>query len=61
MNVLFLRKTVLNKNNFDIINSFFHCKAENFSEHPHIGLGVMGPSATLRQVLEVKHYLHGWC
>jgi hypothetical protein len=50
-----------NKNNFDIINSFFHCKSENFSEHPHIGLGVMGPSATLRQVLEVQHYLHGWC
>jgi hypothetical protein len=41
-----------NKNNFDIINSFFHCKAENFSEHPRIGLGVMAPSATLRQVLQ---------
>jgi hypothetical protein len=23
-----------NKNNFEIINSFFHCKAEKFSEHP---------------------------
>jgi len=24
-----------NKNNFEIINSFFHCYAENFSDHPH--------------------------
>jgi hypothetical protein len=23
-----------NKNNFEIINSFFHCLAENFSDHP---------------------------
>ena len=23
-----------NKNNFEIINSFFHCQAENFSDHP---------------------------
>jgi hypothetical protein len=27
-----------NKNNFEIINSFFHCWAENFSEHPWIHL-----------------------
>jgi len=25
-----------NKNNFEIINSFFHCWAENFSEHLRI-------------------------
>jgi len=24
-----------NKNNFEIIHSFFHCLAENFSDHPH--------------------------
>jgi len=23
-----------NKNNFEIINSLFHCSAKNFSEHP---------------------------
>ena len=23
-----------NKNNFEIINSFFHCWAENFSDYP---------------------------
>jgi hypothetical protein len=29
---------VENKNNFEIINSFFHCSAENFSDHPRIML-----------------------
>jgi hypothetical protein len=24
------------KNNFEIINSFFYCKAKNFSEHPRM-------------------------
>jgi len=23
-----------NKNNFEIVNSVFHCSAENFSDHP---------------------------
>jgi len=34
MNVLVLREIMLkNKNNFEIINFFSHCYAENFSYH----------------------------
>ena len=33
--LLVLRAIMLkSKNNFEIINSFFYCEAENFSEHP---------------------------
>jgi hypothetical protein len=35
--LLVLREIMLkNKNNFEIINSFLHCYAENVSDHPRI-------------------------
>ena len=41
-----------NKNNFEIINWFFHCYTENFSEHPRIlSLGYSGRGVKLTTCL----------
>jgi hypothetical protein len=49
-----------NKNKFEIINLFFHCQAENFSDHPRtLCMGMRSQSLKMCVVLWVQ-IAWGW-
>jgi len=60
INVLVLREIMLkNKNNFEIISTFFLCQAENFSEHPRIKLTRIKQEAPMAQFGVLSQTI--WC